>query len=516
MELKLQLKDTDELSIYDKKELDIFIDSAIKTHMDNGPQINILVFDSVTALTASEARARELSSQGFFKRIWGGITGSNQKLQNDIDKSLVKAQYSSQKILQKLSEQNLMSFELLTAVNNKLNNSLYEIDVEINKIYVKLITFFKQTRSDIIQLENRMGKLERNVDLLCWNATIEYQMFEGVEYRYLNISEKIICLVSDFSTKTKCNWNTGDLMLLKSSFSGIGLPVNDSISLQEFFYGIFTQPLLIDKLLVCLNHSKLDKLDVQEIPLIYGMKKIRQLQGEEKYVAATLTKQISIYNKDFTIMDAQRSLLQNFLEEKAEINIQGKVLTFDLALELLWAIKAVVDINITKAPEIIVDTDITKTSNNIKENLTIKSIKLTDEEIISCTDFKNERFVEFPQYRTESNEEGAINLPGYVVGKEATTFRDFRFKNRHDYREMFTWLIADYTCYTIYMYIVFKDNTKELLTVNKKTGLYESDSIQEVKREKYPNCVRNGNGKNEEIKAIKKLLELKKLEQRRS
>ena len=55
--------------------------------------------------------------------FWGGITGKNRNLQNKIDSSLATAQYASQQTLQKLAEQNLMSFELITKTSHTSNGN---------------------------------------------------------------------------------------------------------------------------------------------------------------------------------------------------------------------------------------------------------------------------------------------------------------------------------------------------------------------------------------------------------
>ena len=179
MELAIKLN-TNEITETDKQELDLEINRIIEKHKNNRYDVNRLVFESVSALTQSRNYSKELNSQGVLKRFWGGITGKNRQLQKKIDGSLAKAQYATQQTLQKLAEQNLMSFELITAVNNKLNASLIEVETEINNIYGTLVTFFKQTKSDIIQLENRVERLEKNVKLLNWQNSIEYQMWDGV------------------------------------------------------------------------------------------------------------------------------------------------------------------------------------------------------------------------------------------------------------------------------------------------------------------------------------------------
>ena len=110
---------------------------------------------------------------------------------------------------------------------------MVEVETEINNIYGTLVTFFKQTKSDIVQLENRVARLERNVNLLNWQNSIEYQMWDGTEYTELTDIEKIACIVNDFYEITQGNYTTSDLLLLKSAMTTIGLNINELVSYQE-------------------------------------------------------------------------------------------------------------------------------------------------------------------------------------------------------------------------------------------------------------------------------------------
>ena len=198
MELTITNAEITSLEETEKNEIDKEIDRIINQHKNNRYEVNRLVFESVAALTQSENYSNELNSQGILKRFWGGITGKNRKLQQKIDNGLARAQYASQRTLKKLAEQNLMSFELITAVNNKLNSSIIEVEQEINKRYGTLVICFKQTRSDIIKLENRVNRLEKNVKLFNWQNSIEYQMWNGIEYSELDTISKIAGILEDF------------------------------------------------------------------------------------------------------------------------------------------------------------------------------------------------------------------------------------------------------------------------------------------------------------------------------
>lgn len=284
----LDLQKSGALTPQEKQEIDVLIERAIKEHKGNSAQINKLTMDSVTALTVSEARANELSNQDFFKRILGNITGKNQELRANIDRNITKAQYASQQMIQKLAEQNLLTFDIVTAINNKLNTLVIELDLEINQVYETMIAFFKQTKSDIIQLEGRVEKLERNVELLHWNATIEYRMYEGDDYKELTEIAKIVCLINDFFHRTKGEWSTGDLMLLKSTLAELGLAVKSNILVKNFYNNLIEKPSLIERLFEGISLAGLELTETYEAPLVKGIEKLTKINGEEKYVYATI------------------------------------------------------------------------------------------------------------------------------------------------------------------------------------------------------------------------------------
>lgn len=338
MERDLVLKNSEYLATEERQDIDKQIDKIIEQHKGNSFEINRLVFDSVTALTASEARSNELAEQGMIKRFWGGVTGKNQKLQSEIDNGLARAQYASQQTLQKLAEQNLMSFELITAVNNKLNSSIIEIEDEINKIYTILLTFFKQTRSDLIQLENRVERLEKNVNLLNWLNTIEYQMFDGVEYCELNKIDKIVCITRDFYEITKGIWTASDLLLIKSALNEIGLSQKEYITYIEFIKHISGNDELFYKL-IKEDAEEIASIDINGCTIINGLGKVKLLESEERYIVNTVRSQLEIYGVDENDKKLIYSILKNYIEETVFIDISSKVNLFDFIVELLLNIK---------------------------------------------------------------------------------------------------------------------------------------------------------------------------------
>lgn len=332
--MELACINTNTLSIEEKKNIDSTIDQLISRHKNNRYQINRLVFESVAALTSSENYSRELASQGRIKRFWNGITGKNRSLQEGIDRGLVHAQYASQQTLQKLAEQNLMSFELITAVNNKLNASMIEVETEINKIYSTLVTFFKQSRSDIIQLESRVARLEKNVNILNWQNSIEYQMYNGIEYIQLNDTTKIVCLVRDFYNLTDGEWTTSDLLLLKTAMATIGLDPRGVISYENFMKGLYVDATLYHHLVS--EELRGVTVETEYAMLMAGINKLQSLNTGEQYLVNSSVKLLEKHGLTETPQNVAYNMMNDYIIVKEKVNFAAEVNLYEFILELLY------------------------------------------------------------------------------------------------------------------------------------------------------------------------------------
>ncbi|MCC8050767.1 MAG: DUF6273 domain-containing protein [Clostridiales bacterium] len=332
----MNVSGTNQVDVADRTEINAEIDHIIAQHKENRYDINKLVFESVSLLTASENLTDELSNQGIIRRFAGGITGKNKKLQAAINDNLVKAQYASQYTLQKLAEQNLLSFELVTAVNNHLNSALIKIDEEINQVYRNLLMVFKQTRSDIIQLENRVEKLERNVKLLNWVNSIEYQMWNGIEYSDLDDISRIVCVARDFYDITERNCSVSDILLLKTAMNSIGLNPRSTITYRTF----------IDEL--CRNRSLYEKLFTEDLsdfqdesvnlPIIFGIGKTYRLNQSEKYILNGTVSLLRKYGCEVQDEIIVKDLVTEYERSMFGVNIDSAVTVYDFVIELLVSI----------------------------------------------------------------------------------------------------------------------------------------------------------------------------------
>ncbi|MDY4079129.1 MAG: tetratricopeptide repeat protein [Clostridium sp.] len=224
-----------------------------------------------------------------------------------------------------------------------MNASIIEIESEINRIYGTLVTFFKQTKSDIIQLENRVERLEKNVKLLNWQNSIEYQMWNGIEYADLDDVAKIICLTRDFYDITKGSWTTSDLLLLKTAMSTIGISPRTEISYNFFIKSVSQNYDLMKKLFDGINIEKIEQYP-EYIALTAGIKKNLLLDTDEKYLVDNTVEVLAKRSYDVSESEIKDDLLEIYEREGAQMNLKTNVYAYDLVLEMLYNLEQIKEI----------------------------------------------------------------------------------------------------------------------------------------------------------------------------
>ena len=364
MSTELTVIPSSALTEQEQADLNASIDSIIAAHKNNRQEINRLVFESVSAMTDSEGYEQELSNRKGLRRFWGAITGSNKRLQDKINSSRAAAQFAAQTTLQRLSEQNLLTFDLITAVNNKLNASMTEVEGEINQIYAALIQFFKQNRSDMIQLENRVARLEQNVNLLNWQNSIEYQMLDGVEYVDLDDASKIVCMVRDFYDITGGEWRTSDLLLLKTAMSTIDISPRGNIRYYDFIDRVAGDEKLLTKLLGGKHIQRLPETYL--VPLL-GIKKLELLDTDEAYIVDVLEGSLESAGVAADRNKLEDSLVQKYVAQEAQVNLDTEVNNYDLTMEMLFNLRSAEDSGLFQE-EVVPEVQEVEPAEQVEEN----------------------------------------------------------------------------------------------------------------------------------------------------
>lgn len=210
------------------------------------------------------------------------------------------------------------------------------VEGEINQIYAALIQFFKQNRSDMIQLENRVAKLEQNVNLLNWQNSIEYQMLDGVEYVDLDDASKIVCMVRDFYDITGGEWRTSDLLLLKTVMSTIDISPRGNIRYYDFIVRVAGDEKLLTKLLGGKHIQRLPETYL--VPLL-GIKKLELLDTDEAYIVETVENLLQSAGVVADRHKLENNLVQNYVAQEAQVNLDTEVNNYDLTMEMLFNLR---------------------------------------------------------------------------------------------------------------------------------------------------------------------------------
>ncbi len=332
---QLAIVDGNEVFTIDEQtELEKQIDHVIAAHKNNRQEINRLVFECTSALTAADDASHELASKGFFSRLIGGITGSNKRLPDKINRNMRAAQYASQVTMQKLAEQNLMTFDLLTAVNNKLNASIDAVNEKFKEQFVILEKFILKTRGDMISLSLRMDKVEWNVKLLTWQASVEYLKLNGVEYSDLDDAGKIVCLARDFYDLTGGNWTTSDLLLLKAAMGQIGMAPKKEMNIFDTLKTIADTPVLQEKLL---NHHGIKPISDPSYLISMGtLEKLNTLADKDRYMVDVVAANYKNHGVTMGADEIRGDLTKGYMRQQANVNLNTHVGAYDFLLDLLY------------------------------------------------------------------------------------------------------------------------------------------------------------------------------------
>ena len=332
---QLAIVDGNEVFTIDEQtELEKHIDHVIAAHKNNRQEINRLVFECTSALTAADDASHELASKGFFSRLIGAITGSNKRLQDKINHNMRAAQYASQVTMQKLAEQNLMTFDLLTAVNNKLNASIDAVNEKFKEQFVILRNFILKTRGDMIGLNVRMDKVEWNVKLLTWQASVEYLNWNDVEYSALDDAGKIVCLARDFYDLTGGNWTISDLLLLKAAMGQIGMAPKKEINIFDTLKTIADTPVLQEKLL---NHHGIKPIsDPSHLISMGTLEKLNTLADKDRYMVDGVAANYKSHGITMGADEIRGDLAKGYMRQQANVNLNTNVGAYDFMLDLLY------------------------------------------------------------------------------------------------------------------------------------------------------------------------------------
>lgn len=314
-----------------KTELAVCIEQKITAYRNDTKKIDELTFQCISALAEVDNAKTELSSKGFLVRFVGSITGSNHKLQNKINENQTLAQYALRETLMQLQKQNVMTLDLICAVNTKLND--LQIKLGQYGIYLEdLVDQKKQQDRILINHERRLTKTEESIDLVQWGHTIRYQSLEGIDYKDLNQCQKLACLARDFFQKSNVTYEQ-DIATLKTAIDHLVINPDEMVSYYNTMKGIAVDDLARKKLLGNVNWQNYDSVD--NVISFHTIGKICELQQANN-------SKIKIFcgiRNDITPEKACNQLVTAYIRRKDQCDVNTEVSFFDLVMDLVYNLR---------------------------------------------------------------------------------------------------------------------------------------------------------------------------------
>ena len=336
-----------ELTNEEITSIDEYVERTYEEHKNNHKELTRLGMQASAAVATGKARAAELANQGFFKNLLGNITGKNRKLRGEIDRDFAISQEASIKMIAKLAQQGKLTFDAIMGVNVKLNSLSNQIDKEFNEVYSQINKMMTMAMSSLIRESTRIDKLERSMNVVHLESTIEYLEFGGTLYKDLSDNEKILCIISDFFLATKGNYSINDIMMLKPMMDKIGVNPNDKISMLSLYETLNSNDKIADKLFEALDKAKLKELDDIYIPLLGNLQKIESLKNEEKYIVDSVVEMSKSPEQD-----VQFSLLKSYANNNLNMDLEKESSYFDLSVAIINELSNIDNVEIAETEEI--------------------------------------------------------------------------------------------------------------------------------------------------------------------
>lgn len=343
---ELMIINGDVFTVEERSGFEAELDKYVKRNKDNRQEINRLVFEAVATMTEADEAKAELENKSFLQRMVGGLTGSNKALQDKINKNHAAAQYAAQQTLNKLAEQNMMSYELIIAVNNKLNASLNDVNAELKNIYSGLAKFLRRSVNALVMLEERLDKIEHNVELGRWKDMIAFKELGDTEYQDLSPAGKIVCIARDFYEKTNGVWSTEDLLYIRSVMAEIDIQQKEKVNYYQVLQEINANKELKNKLLG--DVKTLQNVKPQYMISMGVLDKLDRLSSKEKYIVETMSTYMQDKGVNITTQEVCEDLTQKYIHDIAGVYLNVDVDAYDMILDLLYNIKGLEEIDSTQ------------------------------------------------------------------------------------------------------------------------------------------------------------------------
>ncbi len=328
----LVLVDNSVLTETERTEINLHIDDIIEIYRQDSRMLSLMALESASLATAVEARSSGIMQQGFFSRLWNSFTGKNQKLMASSQQDIARAQYLSQQMLNKLFEQNLVQFEVMAAIEHKVNILAHDI-LDSNQKLLKICNIMSGFLEELREIKTEMAEFRRNDDLLFWKEIIrDDKMFQGKCCNELQNEQKIVCIANDFFTISKGKWNHRDLLFLKSVMREVELDPDETVIPVHILKFIMKDESLLQRFFRKTGYDVATlSPETPDTPFLTCLAKLEKLNGEEQYLVET----VSRLTTGVSSGAIRLQMVQEYIRWLTGRNMENSMSCFDMIMELV-------------------------------------------------------------------------------------------------------------------------------------------------------------------------------------
>lgn len=229
------------LSDLARQDIETCVDGFLTQNQNNQQAVEATVLDALAALSPVQGRADDQCEQGILSRVWGAITGNNQKLAAENDHALAQAQFAALRLIAAVQEKGAISLEFTCVLQNRVNGAFREIErqgqrhnQDLQRVYRSLAGAYTQLRNRLMQHETRLDALERKTGMHHWLLHHNQTRHQGQHLAALPVPLRLACLANDFFHLTQGAWQVEELISLKEMCIKVGLDDNHPVRVADF------------------------------------------------------------------------------------------------------------------------------------------------------------------------------------------------------------------------------------------------------------------------------------------
>ncbi|EKU81780.1 patatin-like phospholipase family protein [Massilia timonae] len=207
------------LSQLDRERIHTGVDQFLARCGKDRKAVEEGVLDAIAALAPVAGRAGALRDEGMLSRLVGALTGRTQKLSADNELALAEGQYALLRLVNAVQKQGALSLEFSCVLKNRVQDALQEMarqgqrhNEDLERVYRSMAQVYGKLRDRLMQVDERVERLERQGRLLSWLAHTSVPRYRGRRLAQLPVTLRLVTLANDFFHRTEGAWSLDELM----------------------------------------------------------------------------------------------------------------------------------------------------------------------------------------------------------------------------------------------------------------------------------------------------------------